>query len=72
MKTKHIIPIGTGPLRLVLKDDNGVYIGEVDERDRLSGVIFVKDPIRVGSSAVLCEAIAEAFQEMGQRIRRGQ
>jgi hypothetical protein len=71
MKTKHIIPIGTGPLRLVLKEDSGVYIGEVDQRDRLSGVTFIKDPIRVGSSAAVCEALADAFGEMAKVIRGG-
>lgn len=66
MKTLHVIPIGTGPLRIVLKADQGVYIGEQDPKGSL---IFIKDPLRVGSSAAICDALAEGFAEMAKHIR---
>jgi hypothetical protein len=63
-----MIPIGTGPLRLMLKEDGGVYLGEVNQRDT-SRVVFVKDAIRVGSSVAICKALRDAFGEMAEHMR---
>lgn len=69
MKTVHMVPVGN--LRVVLRSDGGVYVGQVDTRGGgMSGVDFLKDPVRIGSSAAICDQLGDALKELASEIRR--
>jgi hypothetical protein len=66
VKTEHVESVGD--IRIVLRADGGIYIGLAEERAGM-GYEFVKDTVRVGSSAAICAALAEAFTKMAEHIR---
>jgi hypothetical protein len=66
VKSEHVE--SAGDIRVVLRADGGVYVGLAEERAGM-GDEFVKNTVRVGSSAAICAALAEAFAKMAEYIR---
>lgn len=60
MKTKMIEPVGD--MKLVLRQDNGIYLGR--EKD---GVLD-RDMIRIGSTPGICRALSDALKLVAERI----
>lgn len=55
-----------GDLHLVLRSDGSIYVGRVDEY----GVIDLqRDALRLGGSAAICGALAEALGRVANVIR---
>lgn len=70
MKTKHVEE--AGELRVVLRSDGSIYLGRIDSR--YAGVdgefgFMDKEKLLIGSTPMICSALAEAFTRMGERIR---
>jgi hypothetical protein len=59
--------IEVGDMWLVRRSDGGIYLARPDR----FGVMDREGMIRVGSSAAICSALAEAFTNMAKRIREG-
>lgn len=68
MRTVHMVPVGN--LRVVLRSDGGVYVGQIDYRGAGVGPDFLKDAIRIGSSAAICDQLAAALTEVAAEIRK--
>lgn len=62
MKTLHTEVVGE--LRLVLRSDGGVYLGRPDSHG-----FIARDMMRLGSSAAICGALAEALTTMAVVVR---
>jgi|GEM_PF-6219872 len=60
MKTKTIEPVGD--MKLVLREDNGIYLGRVDRG------LMDREMIRIGSTPMICRALASALELIAQRI----
>lgn len=69
MKTLHKVNVGS--LRIVLRSDGGVYLARVNERRSSSYAEDLTEALHVGTSAVICDALADAFREMAAEIRKG-
>lgn len=65
MKTEKVIRVGN--LALVLRSDGGIYLGHAEENSHYLDV--TKNVIRLGSSAVICKALADGLLEMEQHLR---
>lgn len=65
MKTEKQIRVGE--MLLVLRSDGGVYLGRAEVNSHY--INMTRDVLRVGSSAAICHALAEAFTEMEAHMR---
>jgi hypothetical protein len=61
--------IQAGGLLLVLRSDGGVYVGRPEPASY--GPAYMPDPLRIGSSAAICDELAQALTEMAAHIREG-
>ncbi|HWA29148.1 MAG TPA: hypothetical protein VG734_26090 [Lacunisphaera sp.] len=66
-RTKHVERAGN--LGVVLRWDGGIYIADFTES--VAGDRSQSTPLRIGSSAVICDALGDALKEMAKHIRAG-
>lgn len=62
MKTR--IAFRAGRLLVVIRSDGGIYIG-----DSGPGDLIMNNAIRIGSSATICDALADALREAAKYLR---
>lgn len=66
-RTRHVEAAGN--LRVMLRWDGGIYI--VDQTASVAGERTRSEPIRIGSSAAICDALGDALKAMAAKIREG-
>jgi hypothetical protein len=57
-----------GALHLVLRSDGSIYLG-LPDADRVLDIH--REGVRLGSTAVICEALAEALGRVAAKVRAG-
>ena len=70
MKTRAVFE--AGELRVVVRSDGGVYVARPSRVNLTGGFDFIdpKDMLRVGSTAPICDALAEAFKQAAEFKRK--